>query len=222
MSELHDQAARDTVRDTHDVSLFVEAGAGTGKTTALVDRVVSLVAAGHVDLRHLAAITFTEAAAAELRDRVRAALERVAAGDDDRLASDVARQRCDRSLSQLDDAALTTLHGFAQRLLSEHPFEVGLPPGFRILEDVEASVDFEQRWAAFVDELFDDPTLEPALMTWLAARLSVERLRPVALAFCEHHDRLTVPAPPEPVPALRIDALVAAIDDLGALARTGL
>jgi len=216
VTELHDQAARDTVRDTHDVSLFVEAGAGTGKTTALVDRVVSLVASGHVDLRHLAAITFTEAAAAELRDRVRAALERVAAGDDDRLASDVARRRCDRALSQLDDAALTTLHGFAQRLLSEHPFEVGLPPGFRILEEVEASVDFEQRWAAFVDQLFDDPTLEPALMTWLAASLSVERLRPVALALCEHHDRLTVPAPPEPVPPLRLDALIATIDDLGA------
>lgn len=214
MTALHDQAARDSVRDVHDVSLFVEAGAGTGKTTALVDRVVSLVASGHVDLRHLAAITFTEAAAAELRDRVRAALERVAAGDDDRLRDETARDRCTRALSQLDDAALTTLHGFAQRLLSEHPFEVGLPPGFRILDDVEASVDFDQRWAAFVDGLFDDTTLEPALMSWIAGDLSVERLRQVAHVFCEYHDRLAEPAPPEPFPPLRIDELIRALDGL--------
>ena len=214
MTALHDQAARDSVRDVHDVSLFVEAGAGTGKTTALVDRVVSLVASGHVDLRHLAAITFTEAAAAELRDRVRAALERVAAGDDDRFRDETARDRCTRALSQLDDAALSTLHGFAQRLLSEHPFEVGLPPGFRILDDVEASVDFDQRWAAFIDGLFDDTTLEPALMSWIAGDLSVERLRQVAHVFCEYHDRLTEPAPPEPFPALRIDELIRALDGL--------
>ncbi len=214
MTDLHDQAARDRVRDAHDVSLFVEAGAGTGKTTALVDRVVGLVASGHVDLWHLAAITFTEAAAAELRDRVRAALERVAAGDDDRLGGEPARRRCARALDQLDDAALTTLHGFAQRLLSEHPFEVGLPPGFRILDDVEASVAFDQRWAAFVDGLFDDSALETTLMTWLAADLSVERLRRVALVFCEYHDRLTPPAPPDPLPPLRIGALIQAIDGL--------
>ena len=60
-----DVAARRRVRDDHDVSMFIEAGAGTGKTTALVDRVVALVATGRVELRELAAITFTEAAAAE-------------------------------------------------------------------------------------------------------------------------------------------------------------
>ena len=78
--ETIDQATRDRVRDEHDVSLFVEAGAGTGKTTALVDRVVALVVTGGLELRELAAITFTEAAASELRDRIRDGLEAVAAG----------------------------------------------------------------------------------------------------------------------------------------------
>ena len=59
-----------------DRTFFVEAGAGTGKTTMLVGRIVNLVAAGRVTMEHLAAITFTEAAAAELRDRVREGLER--------------------------------------------------------------------------------------------------------------------------------------------------
>jgi ATP-dependent exoDNAse (exonuclease V) beta subunit len=56
-----DAAARARIRDALDVSLFVEAGAGTGKTSALVDRVVALVARGAAELRHVAAITFTEA-----------------------------------------------------------------------------------------------------------------------------------------------------------------
>ena len=72
-------AARDAIRTQLDATLFVEAGAGTGKTTVLVDRVVALVTADGPDLpvpmRGVAAITFTEKAAAELRDRVRGALE---------------------------------------------------------------------------------------------------------------------------------------------------
>ena len=71
-----DAAARDEIRDLHDATLFVEAGAGTGKTTALVNRVVSLIARGRVGMRELAAITFTEAAAGELLDRIRDRLQR--------------------------------------------------------------------------------------------------------------------------------------------------
>ena len=106
------------MRDAHDVSLLIEAGAGTGKTTALVDRVVALVAAGDARLRDVAAITFTEAAASELRDRIRAQLELAAAGAVDWVADGPPRARCREALAEIDDAALTTLHGFAQRLLS--------------------------------------------------------------------------------------------------------
>src|SRR5262245_41230802 len=116
-----DADARARVRDDHDTSIFIEAGAGTGKTTALVHRVVALVAAGAVQLRELAAITFTEAAAAELRDRIRAGLEAAAAGDVDWVAGESERARCRAALDEIDDAALTTLHGFAQRLLTEYP-----------------------------------------------------------------------------------------------------
>ncbi|HEV2311078.1 MAG TPA: UvrD-helicase domain-containing protein, partial [Acidimicrobiia bacterium] len=220
MSAPRDAAARDDIRDRHDASLFIEAGAGTGKTRALVERVVSLVAAGAVELRHLAAITFTEAAAAELRDRVRAGLESAAAGRDERYAGSDARRRCRRALDQIDEAALTTLHGFASRLLTEHPFDLGLPPGFRVLEPIEANVEFEQRWTALIDELFDDPALEPVLTVWLASGLTVARLRPVALAFCEHHERLSPPPPPRPIPPLRSADVLRALDELLTLRRT--
>ncbi|MGH9098203.1 MAG: UvrD-helicase domain-containing protein, partial [Acidimicrobiales bacterium] len=62
-----DQAARVKIRSQFDASQFVEAGAGTGKTTALVSRILELVTSGEATIDQVAAITFTDAAAAELR-----------------------------------------------------------------------------------------------------------------------------------------------------------
>jgi ATP-dependent exoDNAse (exonuclease V) beta subunit len=140
-----DAAARDDIRDLHAATLFVEAGAGTGKTTALVNRVVSLIARGRVTIRELAAITFTEAAAGELRDRIRYRLEQAAAGVIEPVLAPEEQARCRAALQDVDDAALSTLHGFAQRILAEHPLEAGLPPRFEVVDDVEAAVRFEQR-----------------------------------------------------------------------------
>src|SRR3546814_6719736 len=117
------EAARERIRTDLDTTLFVEAGAGSGKTTALVDRVVALVTTGTVELRHLAAITFTEKAGAELRDRVRRKLEEVATNPDS-----VVVERCRSPLAQLDGAAIGTLHAFAQPLLTQHHGEPGRPP----------------------------------------------------------------------------------------------
>ena len=68
-----DARARKTLRSDFENTLFVDAGAGTGKTTAIVERIAELVANGRINMSQLVAITFTEAAAAELRTRVREA-----------------------------------------------------------------------------------------------------------------------------------------------------
>ena len=73
-----DQKVRKRIANDLDETLFVEASAGTGKTTSLVSRIVNLVATGRATLDRIAAITFTEAAAAELRDRIRQDLEKAA------------------------------------------------------------------------------------------------------------------------------------------------
>src|SRR5690242_19388383 len=108
-----DLATRDAIVETLDETLFVEAGAGSGKTKALVDRVVALVIRRGVPMREIAAVTFTEKAAAELRDRIRRALEAVAHGGDP-----VAAARAALALEELDGAAVSTLHAFAQRPLA--------------------------------------------------------------------------------------------------------
>ena len=70
-----DQAVRDRVVGDFDTTLLLEAGAGTGKTTVLVQRIVALLRAGRTRIERVAAITFTEKAAGELKLRLREALE---------------------------------------------------------------------------------------------------------------------------------------------------
>src|SRR5688572_18955705 len=171
-----DQEARSRIATKLDTTLFVEAGAGSGKTTALVDRVVALVASG-VELRHIAAITFTEKAGAELRDRVRRRLEEEAAG------SGPTAELCRVAVAQLDGAAIGTLHSFAQRLLSEHPVEARLPPKVEVLDEVSSAVAFDRRWTRVLDQLLDDPTLERTILLLHAANVDPAKLRSLALAF---------------------------------------
>jgi len=221
-SERHlvDVAARDEIRDALDETLFVEAGAGTGKTTALVSRVVSLIARGRVTIRELAAITFTEAAAGELRDRIRYQLERAAAGAAAAALPTEERERCRVALDELDDAALSTLHGFAQRILAQHPLEAGLPPSFEVVDDVEAAVRFEERWREFVEALVADADLEPVLLTALALGIDFDQLRRVARALQEHYERLRgAPTAAPALPPLDLEPLLAPLGEaIGQLA----
>ena len=160
------------------------AGAGSGKTTALVRRVLALVETGAAELGQIAAITFTEKAATELRDRVRAELERALGTD---LAPEAA-ERYRHALGQLDGAAIGTLHSFAQRILSEHPIEAGLPPRVEVVDEVSSAVAFERRWWTFRDELLADPGLERTVVLLTAAGVKFESLRTVAVAFNDNWD----------------------------------
>jgi len=183
-----DQVARERIRSDLDHTLFVEAGAGTGKTTALVGRVAELVIQGRVTApRELAAITFTDAAAAELRDRVREQLEQEAERID---LADAERARVRGVLVDVDEMTITTLHGFASRLLGEYPLEAGLPPGFEVEDEIEASVRFDRRWLALVDDLHTDPRLREVLGRALVLGLPLRRLAEVARVFDDNWDRL--------------------------------
>ena len=186
-----DDAARHRIRTDLDTTLFVEAGAGSGKTSALVSRVLGLILSG-VPLAEIAAITFTEKAGNELRDRLRRELED--AGPDP-----IVRD----ALDALDGAAIGTLHSFAQRLLSENPVEAGLPPAVEVLDEVTSGLEFERRWVAFRDELLADPALARTILLFTAAGASDGALRVLAMAFDDNWDLVAErvpPAAPEPPP----------------------
>ena len=180
-----DQQHRDRILQSLDENLFVEAGAGTGKTTALVGRIVTLIASGAAKMAGLAAITFTEAAAAELRDRVRRDLE-IAAEDDSRDKG--SRDRCRRAVSEMDAASIQTLHSFAQSLLRELPLEAGLPPGFEMLDPIEADLRFQQAWDQWLDESLESVELGPKLARALHLGLNLDQLRRVASALNGDYD----------------------------------
>ncbi len=190
-----DLATRDAIVEALDETLFVEAGAGSGKTKALVDRVVALVTRRGVPMREIAAVTFTEKAAAELRDRIRRTLEAAARGGEA-----VAAARAALALEELDGAAVSTLHAFAQRLLAEHPIEAGLPPRIEVLDDIASQLAFEERWTRFVDELLDDPAIERTLLLALNADTTLNVLRTLALACNANWDLVAERMGPEPDP----------------------
>jgi ATP-dependent exoDNAse (exonuclease V) beta subunit len=106
-------------------SVFVSAGAGTGKTSVLVERYVRAVCERGIDVESILVITYTRKAAGELRSRIRSAL--------------VGRGRPDLA-RELDGAWISTIHGFCNRLLKAQALAVGLDPRFRELEDSAAAV----------------------------------------------------------------------------------
>jgi len=105
--------------------VFVSAGAGTGKTAVLVERVVRAVTERGLDVDSILVITYTRRAAGELRTRIRAALA-------DRGRHDLARE--------LDGAWISTIHGFCARLLRAYPLAAGLDPRFRELDEAQGAV----------------------------------------------------------------------------------
>jgi ATP-dependent helicase/nuclease subunit A len=178
---IDDSDARRRIAHDLDDNLMVVAGAGTGKTTALVGRVMALVRSGAAALAEIAAITFTEAAAAELRQQVRQAVVAGADEGDERM---VAARR------EVDDAAICTLHSFAQRILLEQYIDAGLPPGFDVLDDTAEAADFDLRWSQFADSLLDDPGAEWALVLGFSLGLRHTDLAAVAWNLHGQWDRL--------------------------------
>ncbi len=187
MSTLSDQPARDAILERLDQNMVVEAGAGTGKTRSLVDRVVALIKTGRARLGGVAAITFTESAAAELRARIAESLE--LAADDESLPQDQ-RERCLHAVAELDQAAIQTLHSFAGRLLGERPLAAGLPPGFTIRDEIAAEIAFEDRWSAWLDTTLEDPEAHDALRPALTAGMTLDHMRKIADSFHTNHDLL--------------------------------
>lgn len=157
MSVLPDAAARDRIRVDHDTTLIVEAAAGTGKTTSVVGRVVEMVAAGTARIGQMAAITFTEKAAGELRLRIRQGLEsRIGSAANSPETAEV-RPRLETALSQLEEASIGTIHAFCATILRERPIEAGVDPDFQILTGSEQRAFFDRVFRRFVDGQLEHP-----------------------------------------------------------------
>lgn len=207
---LADQAVRGMIASELDRTLFVEAGAGSGKTRALVDRVELLVRSG-APMESIVAITFTEKAATELRDRIRRRLESIEAD-----SADPDREAATAALQQLDGAAVGTLHSFALRILGEHPIEAGLPPGVEVLDEISSGIEMDRRWQDFVERLLEDLEAGRSLLILEASRVGLDHLRRLAVQLDDNWDLveagISLEAPmPGPIDAEPVRAALAGV-----------
>ena len=148
-----DRGARDVIESALDDTLVVEAAAGTGKTTALVNRMVRVLATGRADTSGLVAVTFTEKAAGELKLRLRQELEKARAAEG---LPPAERAALEAALRSLEEAQIGTIHGFCADLLKEHPVEAGVDPLFVVLTEDQARRRYDEAFAAWFQAALKD------------------------------------------------------------------
>src|SRR3954470_17505781 len=145
-SHLIDQESRRIIREELLTNILVEAGAGSGKTQMLAERMAAGVASGDYQIERMAAVTFTRKAASELRGRFHLALEKTLSSCDtpERAA------RTQAALGNLERFFAGTIHSFCARLLRERPVESGVSPGFTELDEVQDEQVRDRAWRDFI------------------------------------------------------------------------
>ena len=153
-------------------SLLLSAAAGSGKTTVLVERVLRLILDGGADIDRMLVVTFTRAAASDMRAKLSERLNEMAASGS---------ARCREQLIRLDRASITTLHAFCADFLRTHFEAADVDPAFRILDDPVSR--------QLMDEALDE-TLEEAYAAPSEALLALDYgrgpkgVRALAEALC--------------------------------------
>jgi ATP-dependent helicase/nuclease subunit A len=168
-----DHAVRERAASDFATNLVVSAGAGTGKTTLLVERILTAIGSGQASLPAIAAITFTDKAAGELRHRLASGLrslgqlarglsvgpEASAAGSAFSRLTESSREnlaaiaaRVDQAEASLDRATVTTIHGLCSEILRAHPLASGLPPGFVADRGLAGRRLASLEWSSFIED----------------------------------------------------------------------
>jgi exodeoxyribonuclease-5 len=158
---LPDVAARIAALSDHQRSLLVEAGAGSGKTALLAGRVALLLAAG-VPPKSIVAITFTEAAAAELLQRIEDTVQKLRNGEVPAELSETLPRglnatqgaKLEKAARDLDEITCTTIHGFCQQLIKPYPVETGIDPGAAIIDPAAAELAYQDLMEAWLSARF--------------------------------------------------------------------
>src|SRR5215467_14371043 len=178
------------IQSALDQSWVVEASAGTGKTTALVNRIVDVVAAG-TPVEKIVAVTFTHAAAGNMKLRVRHELERRRASELDPHV----RDRLALAARSLDRAFIGTIHAFCAQLLRRRPVEARVDPVFQELAQPDAQRVFARVFRRWIEDRLarPSPTLARALarLAWREesdAAEPLDALRDAAWNLAEWRD----------------------------------
>lgn len=145
-----DAEARNRIQTSLDESLIVEASAGTGKTTALVGRIVAVLENGRTTIDKIAAVTFTHKAAGELKLRLREEL--------DKARQQRSSAELEHALEHLEEASIGTIHSFCAQLLRERPVEAKVDPAFQELSEQESSRLYQRSFRIWLERRLAEPS----------------------------------------------------------------
>ena len=144
--KLQDEYAREKIINDLDTNLLVEAGAGSGKTSSLVKRIIALITTGKYKISEIAAITFTKKAASELMERLLTELEKKYVNETD---PDKSNNLLD-AINNFDQCFTGTIHSFCSGILRERPVEAGVDPDFDEIDDSDEINLIAETWNEFV------------------------------------------------------------------------
>lgn len=200
------QEDRQSVRTQLGVNLVVEAGAGTGKTTLLIERLCLALLAQGIRAPRLVALTFTEKAAAEIKTRLIFQLQsvlRAAREDTAQPLLQLLREhfqvplpdiiaRAEEALAQLDRSSIGTIHGFCADILRMYPLEAGLTPQAEIDKGTRAQRIFDAQWYRFLDRELAAQAPRAAQWKEVLSRVTLADLYDCARELCsgkiQHYD----------------------------------
>ncbi len=200
-----DHKDRERARTDLDCNFVVAAGAGTGKTTLLTDRILFLLLKKELKVQEIVALTFTEKAAGEIRERVTQKLIDLLAEERGDWASafledlkkdiDKVKPLIETALEAMDRAQIGTIHSFASHILKLYPLEAGVDPAFEVDDGSALDTLFESEWALWLEgELGEEPTDRELAKKWalrkerwleLLRLIRLEDLRGLARTLCE-------------------------------------
>ncbi len=174
------------VIELHNSNILVSAAAGSGKTAVLVERIIRMVCEGEhpADIDRLLIVTFTNAAAAEMR-------ERIAAGITARLEADPGNEHIQKQSALLHNAQITTIDSFSLFLIRNHFNEIGLDPDFRVADEGEIKLLQQDVLAQLLEDAYAGEFVSEDITTFredcdseTASREAVEAFHACVEYFC--------------------------------------
>lgn len=222
VDSLVDQEGRDRIAHDLDATLVVEAAAGTGKTTALIGRILSLLRSGKATMQTLVVVTFTDRAAGEMRRCLRSEIERART----RAESATEQARLGEALCHLEAAHIGTIHAFCADLLRERAVDAAIDPLFEIAADDEAARLYDEAFTLWFEQTLEAPGEGVARVLRRTPRARDqdgprEALRKAGRTLVDYRDFSTPYARPAESRASAIDDLLSRLRALAAYAPGG-
>ena len=182
--ELNFTQAQKNAIMTKDCSLLVAAGAGSGKTRVLTERIIENLLAGDADITDFLIVTFTNAAAKEMQERIKKALAQRSIMNPD-------NKRLTHNLALLPQARISTISSFCFDIVKENFQKLGLSPKLRIAEEAEADVMLEMVFDGIIEERLSQGTDNKAFIMLYETFAGKKSDKSFLKALMKYYEKLT-------------------------------